>query len=162
MKIKQIAHYPEEDCVKIEYEEGDELIFRGEEGKRLLQLTEMKVGEIYTITNDRAQVWDATVEKISENAVHFVNVGSAEHGFIPYADAKSYSFVKKKGVKQTTAKERVEKELSELSERCKKLASFMMTAEYDKLSAAQRYLMEKQLQAMEEYECILNARLSIW
>ena len=162
MKIKQIAHYPEEDCVKIEYEEGDELIFRGEEGKRLLQLTEMKVGEIYTITNDRAQVWDATVEKISENAVHFVNVGSAEHGFIPYTDAKSYSFVKKKGVPQTSAKERVEKELSELSERCKKLASFMMTAEYDKLSVAQRYLMEKQLQAMEEYECILNARLSIW
>ena len=43
MKIKQIAHYPEEDCVKIEYAEGDELFFRGEEGKRLLQLTEMKV-----------------------------------------------------------------------------------------------------------------------
>ena len=65
---------------------------------------------------------------------------------------------------ETTAKERVEKELEELNEKMTKLSSFL----YGKailtmdLSNEMTYQMETQLYSMQQYAKCLQKRLRIW
>ncbi len=61
-----------------------------------------------------------------------------------------------------TAKERVEFELKELSEKVKKLDDFMQTSKYNELSIRQRELLCKQLHTMFLYVEILKQRLKNW
>ena len=65
-------------------------------------------------------------------------------------------------VKEPTAKERVERELEDLRGKRERLAGFLYSRKGEGLKVAERYLLNKQLEAMEQYEGILVARLSIW
>ena len=60
------------------------------------------------------------------------------------------------------ARERVERELSGLETRMKKLSRFIGSAEYKGLSKESRYLLRKQYKTMGEYEEILSKRLITW
>ena len=60
-----------------------------------------------------------------------------------------------------TAKERVQEELKELTERHKKLKVFMFE-NMDKLSAIEKELMYRQDAAMVMYIIILKERIKIW
>lgn len=61
-----------------------------------------------------------------------------------------------------TAKERVQDELKELSERIDKLDTFLASNKYDKLRDADKLLLKLQLRYMKKYADILSARLSVW
>ncbi len=65
---------------------------------------------------------------------------------------------------ETTAKERVEKELEELNEKMTKLSSFLygnkiLTTD---ISEEMTYQMETQLYSMQQYAKCLQKRLRIW
>lgn len=63
---------------------------------------------------------------------------------------------------KTTAKERVEVELAEVTDRKKKLYDFVGTSKYAKLSAKSKDLLSKQYNIMIEYIKILQERLNNW
>ena len=65
---------------------------------------------------------------------------------------------------ETTAKERVEKELEELSEKIEKLSAFLYGNKILNagISREMRYQMKRQLLAMQEYSNALQHRLAIW
>lgn len=65
---------------------------------------------------------------------------------------------------ETTAKERVEKELEELKEKIVKLAAFLYGGEIltAGLSEQMVYTMKDQIRSMEQYAEALQRRLLIW
>lgn len=65
---------------------------------------------------------------------------------------------------ETTAKERVEKELEELNEKITKLSSFLYGTAILAMSLSEEmtYQMESQLYAMQQYAKCLQKRLRIW
>ena len=65
---------------------------------------------------------------------------------------------------ETTAKERVEKELEELCDKIVKLTAFLYSAKIltANLSDNMVYQMEEQLHSMRGYAKCLQARLKIW
>lgn len=63
----------------------------------------------------------------------------------------------------TTARERVEKELEDLSEKIKKLQDFINDNPlYSKLSETQQALLACQLDFMKGYARVLDLRLTLW
>lgn len=60
------------------------------------------------------------------------------------------------------AKQRVEQELKELTERVEKLCAFIASPKFLTISGTQQTLLREQLTAMEKYESTLKARLSVW
>lgn len=64
--------------------------------------------------------------------------------------------------RKTTAKERVEVELAEVTDRKKKLYDFVGTSKYAKLSAKSKDLLSKQYNIIIEYIKILQERLNNW
>ncbi len=63
---------------------------------------------------------------------------------------------------KTTAKERVEAELAEVTDRKNKLYYFVGTSKYAKLSAKSKELLSKQYNIMLEYIKVLLDRLDNW
>lgn len=63
---------------------------------------------------------------------------------------------------KTTAKERFETELAEVTDRKNKLYDFVGTSKYAKLSAKSKDLLSKQYNIMIEYIKILEERLNNW
>ena len=65
---------------------------------------------------------------------------------------------------ETTAKERVEKELEELNEKMTKLSSFLYGTAILAMSLSEEmtYQMESQLNSMQQYAKCLQKRLRIW
>ena len=65
---------------------------------------------------------------------------------------------------ETTAKERVEKELEELNEKMTKLSSFLYGTAILAMSLSDEmtYQMETQLYSMQQYAKCLQKRLRIW
>lgn len=76
------------------------------------------------------------------------------------------AFLGNEGIKPKNpeAKERVIKELDELSEKITKLAKFTYSTKpmEQNLSRDMKYRLRDQLRAMEEYAAILVTRLEIW
>lgn len=60
------------------------------------------------------------------------------------------------------AKQRVVKELEELSERTSKLVKFTLSEKFNELTSTMQYLMKDQVRAMLEYGDILRRRLDCW
>jgi len=67
-----------------------------------------------------------------------------------------------KATHKPTAKERVELEIKELCDRREKLCAFLYGWRSSQLNEAEKLLLTEQLTAMERYEAVLAARLSIW
>ena len=53
-------------------------------------------------------------------------------------------------------------ERSELDEKLSKLNSFLLTKTFDNLTNAEKYLLGKQVQYMNSYRQVLDARISIY
>lgn len=62
---------------------------------------------------------------------------------------------------ELTVKERVQKELEEITERATRLQKFVASEEFKKLPYAQRRLLGEQFNIMASYVDCLNARISI-
>lgn len=63
----------------------------------------------------------------------------------------------------TSARERVEKELKDLSEKIRKLEDFLKNISLcDKISETQRILLVCQLDLMKAYGRVLDMRLKLW
>lgn len=69
---------------------------------------------------------------------------------------------KKEDTKMSTAKERLDKEISELSDKKKKLDAFIGCEKYQKLTYAEQYLLKRQGSVMAEYIEILRSRQSLF
>ena len=67
-----------------------------------------------------------------------------------------------KATSKPTAKERVKLEIEELRDRREKLCNFLYGWRSSQLNEAEKLLLNEQLTAMEKYEAVLAARLSIW
>lgn len=64
--------------------------------------------------------------------------------------------------KSREAKSRVENELKDLCEKMDRLAVFMKSAAFERLSLEQRLLLGIQFQTMQTYASILQKRLECW
>lgn len=172
MKIKQIEQISDTEA-NITWENGDVENFKDTDALTLLLMTDMKVGEEYQISlllspSDRSYFY-ARVYKITAEGVIFVNDNN-EQILIEYKKIKSLKpiFVAKRLIendltqKQSTAKQRVEIELDELSLKCRKLEAFVISSKFTELGYTQQYLLENQLGAMLDYEKCLKARLDCW
>ena len=60
------------------------------------------------------------------------------------------------------AKQRVQDELAELSERTSKLVKFTLSEKFSELTSTMQYLMKDQVRCMLEYGDILRRRLDCW
>lgn len=64
--------------------------------------------------------------------------------------------------KETTAKERVEQEKTDLKTKIESLNSFLLSRKYDEMPLAAQKLLVEQLEIMSKYVLILDCRLSVW
>lgn len=159
MKIKQIEQISDTE-VRVTWGDNSVQVLQGKCAKTLLQMTEMKVGEVHQIRFPNGEIKTGEVAEVKETGITFLDLKyNKELSFgVFYLDDVVISPNKP----TNTAKERVENELDELSLKCRTLEMFVISERFNELGYAQQYLLENQLGAMLDYEKCLKARLDCW